>query len=408
MKSTRKRSHNAKKNARRRILLLADFAYVSAKAVASGIIRFMFARSDLDFMILGGHPSNADERYFLKGGVDGVISTLGANHPTLRKLLAMHPRCPVVFASVVRDLANLRGTHSAAVVCDHGAIAKAAASLLMRHGMSEFAYVGARLPSGSVYWDAERRSAFSATLASLGCSAHIYRPPMTTDADAESASLAEWLKSLPKPCGVFASYDQRAMHVLNICRAEGIRVPEQIQVIGADNEEWICEHISPTLTSVEPDFEKCGRMAAETLIRIMDGENYDQLQIFGVKRVVERMSTTDLHGAVNRAVRARRFVNESIGEGHSAADIAARLGCSSRLLQLNYKSVYGRTLQDDLVEARLERVRRLLADTTIPICLIPERVGLDSPNHLMRLFKHRTGMTMLQFRRNLRSSASAD
>ena len=60
------------------------------------------------------------------------------------------------------------------------------------------------------------------------------------------------------------------MHVLNICRAEGIAVPEQIQVVGVDNEEWICDHTSPTLTSVEPDFEGCGERAVETLLAMME------------------------------------------------------------------------------------------------------------------------------------------
>ena len=69
------------------------------------------------------------------------------------------------------------------------------------------------------------------------------------------------------------------------------------------------------------------------------------------------------------------------------------------MLQLSYKAVFGRTVQEDLSEMRLERAKRLLADTSIPVCDIPERVGFASPNHLMRLFKRRTGLTMLQWRR---------
>ena len=387
---------------RRRILLLVDFAYVSARPIASGIVHSLSVRSDLDFVIVGGHPSNADETCFLESGVDGAVSCLGTNHPMLRRFLSAHPHCPVVFASVVHDLATLRGTRSAAIVCDHAAIAESVASLLMRHGSTEFAYVGARQRAGGITWDDERRRAFSGTLAARGYSAHIYEPPATNDADAEFASLAAWLRSLPKPCGVFASYDQRAMHVLNICRNEGIHVPEQIQVVGVDNEEWICEHVSPTLTSVEPDFERCGHMAADTLFRMMDGERFEPLQSFGVRSIIERMSTADIHGAVNRAVRAHRLVSERTDELNGVSDIAAQLGCSARLLQLNYKSVYGRTLQDDLVKARLDRVRRLLVDTDIPVCLLPERIGFDSPNHLMRLFKRRTGMTMLQYRQQAR------
>ena len=149
---------------RRRILLLVDFAYVSARPIASGIVHSLSVRSDLDFVIVGGHPSNADETCFLESGVDGAVSCLGTNHPMLRRFLSAHPHCPVVFASVVHDLATLRGTRSAAIVCDHAAIAESVASLLMRHGSTEFAYVGARQRAGGITWDDERRRAFSGTV----------------------------------------------------------------------------------------------------------------------------------------------------------------------------------------------------------------------------------------------------
>ena len=75
------------------------------------------------------------------------------------------------------------------------------------------------------------------------------------------------------------------------------------------------------------------------------------------------------------------------------------------MLQLSYKTVFGRTVQEDLADMRFERAKRLLSDSSIPVCDIPERLGFASPNHLMRLFKARTGMTMLQWRRNGRAKS---
>ena len=385
---------------RRRILLLADFSYAAAKAVAAGVVRFVSARPELDLAIRGGHPGNADADYTLASGVDGIVSCLGTNEGDLRRILDANRRCPVVFASVARSLSSLERRRSAAIVCDHAAIAEAAADLFVRHGLVHFGYVGTRAGPLPSYWDAERREAFVAALAKLGFNADVYAPaPAVREADAEFAALADWLAALPKPCGVFTSYDMRAMHVLGVCRATGIAVPEQLQVVSADNEEWICEHTSPTLTSVEPDFEGCGRRAAETLLCLMDGGPCAAEETFGVRCVEQRMSTNDMHGRTNRAIRARKYMREHLTEPLTDGRLAAQLGCSPRMLQLSYKAVFGRTVQEDVSEMRLERAKRLLADTSIPVCDIPERVGFASPNHLMRLFKRRTGLTMLQWRR---------
>ena len=385
---------------RRRILLLADFAYASAKPIASGAIRFAALHPELDVLIQGGHPGNADAAYAVTSGVDGILSCLGTNRRTLGHVLAANPHSPVVFASVVRGLSSPPGVRSAAIVCDHAAIAEAAAALLMRHGLTTFAYVGTRPPTHNARWDAERREAFVAAVAAVGAGMHVYAPPESDGgADAEFASLGTWLRVLPKPCGLFAAYDQRAMHVLNVCRAEGIAVPEQIQVVSADNESWICDHTSPTLTSVEPDFEGCGHRAVETLVRLMDGKPCAAEESFGVKGVAQRMSTTDMHGSVSRAVRARQYLRAHAGEQLGTARLAEILGCSPRLLQLSYKTVFGRTMQDDLAEARLDLAKRLLSNTDIPVCEIPEHCGFASLPHFMTLFRRTTGLTMLQWRK---------
>ena len=392
---------------RRRILLLANFAYTSAKAVAAGVVRFALSRPDLDLRIVGGHPGNADDEYAASKAVDGIVSLLGTDRPELHHVLAANPRCPVVFASVMHEVTGLPGRRrSAAIQCDNAAVAEAAAELLLRHDLKTFGYVGARVGERGAEWDVDRREAFVSSLARRGFSAHVYRTDSSAGVDdAESAALAGWLRALPKPCGLFAAYDLRAMDVLGICRATGMAVPEQIQVVSADNEAWICDHTSPTLTSVEPDFEGCGLRAAETLLRLMDRKPCQARQVFGVRRVEERMSTTDLHGRSNRAVRARDYLRAHAAEPLGTARLAEILGCSPRLLQVSYKAVFGRTMQEDLADARLDLAKSLLSDTDTPVCGIPALVGFDSTPHFLSFFKRRTGMTMLSWRRKSRRAA---
>ena len=384
----------------RRILMLADFSYASAKAIASGAIRFVSTRPGLELLLEGAHPQNIDLEYAGDMVADGVISCMGTKASLLQRVMKANPRSPVVFASLVRDLSTVKGRPTCSLRCDNAAIAEAAAALFLRHDLAHFAYVGARSGTSANYFDGERCKGYVRTLETHGFTPDIYKPPpASAGADAKFASLGAWLRALPKPCGLFVSYDQRAMHVLSVCRAEGIAIPEQIQVVSADNEEWICEHTSPTLTSVEPDFDGCGHRAAEMLLHLMAGRRCEPVETFGVKGVEQRMSTTDMHGSVNRAVRARKYLREHAAEPLAGATLAAHLGCSPRTLQLSYKAVFGRTVQDDLADARLDLAKKLLSDTGIPVCDIPERCGFASPNHLMRLFRRRTGMTMLQWRR---------
>lgn len=386
----------------KRVLFLADFAYASGKAVASGIIRHMALTPGIDLLFHGrtSEMPTTSEWLFPVSNIDGIITCFGLDMPFMRRLLAEIPNCPVVFASVAKCVTDLPGRRTAAILCNHGAIAEAAADLLVRHGLSDFGYVGSRHDLAAKSWDSERREAFRLALSRRGFKTSIFCTADAKDTDSDFAALCDWLQAIPKPCGLFASDDMRAMRVLGACRSVGISVPEQIQVVGADNEEWICGHTSPTLTSVEPDFEGCGHRAAETLLAMMDGREYAGETSFGVLRVEQRMSTTDIHGSTSRAVRARAWLRDNCCGPVDFAQVAALVGCSMRMLQLSYKAVFGRTMQQDMVELRIEHAKRLLSDSDTPICKIPELCGSDSPNHFLQLFKKRTGMTMLQWRRN--------
>ena len=399
----------ARRQSQRRVLLLADFAYASGRSIASGIIRFLSAHSGIDLLLHGRTSEMPAMRkdQIPVSGIDGIVTCFGDDMVFMRKWLEVAPRVPAVLANVPRNWTPPAGRRYASILCDHAAVAGAAAELLVRHGLSNFGYVGSRYPRAARTWDAERRAAFRAALEERGFSAADYSPPDGTDADEELASFAAWLRALPKPCGILVSDDIRAMHVLNVCRAEGIAVPEQVQVVGADNDELICGNTTPTLTSVEPDFEGCGRRAAETILAMMEtngkkkkkNDKFAAVQTFGVRRVEQRMSTTDMHGSVNRAVRARKWLRDNFREPVEITLAPAQFGCSARMLQLSYKAVFGRTMREDLIEMRLEYAKKLLSDTDIPILKIPERCGFDAPSHFQKLFKARTGMTMLQYHR---------
>ena len=388
----------------RRILFLGDFAYSSAKAVAAGVVAELSGQPETALLVHGAHPGDNDNEYAFEPDVDGIVTCGGIAGRFARRLAAAGNRCPIVFVSKPCDLPGA-AARSVSLVCDDGAISRAAAELLVRHDLVSFGFVGSRLDVARAGWDAARREGFLRALAERGRTAEVYAtPPRRRGSRADFDALAAWLRALPKPCGLFVSYDQRAMHVLNVCRAEGIAVPEQIQVVAVDNESWSCESTSPTLTSIEPDFEGCGRRAAEALLAMMDGAPGGRTETFGVRRVVERLSTTDAHGRANRAVRARDWLRSRAGMSAGPAELARSINCSVRTLQTSYRKVFGTTVQADVAALRLREAKRLLAETKKPVGEIPSMVGFASPRHFARVFKAATGMSMSAWRRETRNS----
>lgn len=382
----------------RHILFVADFAYSSSSLILSGVVSELSARADVSLIVRGAHPAEADWEYGVESGIDGVISCLGAGDPRAQWFVKRRRGPPVALVSANRAAPSAR-RRTVSFVSDAAAIGKAAAELFIRHDLASFGYVGART-GASFSWDVARRDAFLAALDGKGFTADVYRPaPAADGAVADNAALADWLKALPKPCGLFVSYDVRAMNVLGICHATGISVPEQIQVVGVDNEPWVCEKTSPSLTSIEPDFEGAGLRAAKAVLAMMDGAPGGAAETFGVRRVVQRMSTTDAHGHAGRAVRARDYIAAHAAERLTVASIARRMNCSGRTLQISYRKVFGMTLSDEIAAVKVAEAKRLVAANT-PAEAIPELVGYESPRHFKRVFKALTGMTMSQFRRD--------
>ncbi len=390
----------------RHILFAADFGYSSARLLMSGVVSRLVSRPDVVLHVRGAHPADVDSLYAPDPDIDGVISCVGSEDPFMRKLLSRRRPKPVVFVSVGRGKTAIR-RRSPVFECDDAEIGRAAAALLLRHDLAEFGFVGARMESSWAGWADMRRDAFVAALAERGFPAAVYESaPASGGTVADTAALAAWLKALPKPCGVFACYDVRAMHVLNVCRASGIAVPEQVQVVGVDNEPWICEKTSPTLTSIEPDFEGAGWRAADAVLAMMGPDAKLEVENvkFGVRRVMQRMSTTDAHGCAGRAVRARDYIEDHATERLAVSAIAKKLCCSVTTLQTSYKKVFGITVSDEIATAKVDEAKRLISADT-PLDEIPELVGYESPRHFKRVFKGRTGMSMSQWRNRARSGS---
>ena len=195
--------------------------------------------------------------------------------------------------------------------------------------------------------------------------------------------------------------DAVALKVADAARLAGLDVPDDLRIVGINNDVFICEHSNPTLTSVQPDFEGCGYIAMATLHRIVQGSKArPQTILFGPKELVRRASTRILRCRDNRVVRALGYIEQHYAEPEINSErVSAVMGCSRSLADKYFRKSTGRTIREEIQERRLECAKRLLSDPNRLLSAVPSLCGCLSQTTFMRFFKSRTGMTMSEFRR---------
>jgi len=204
----------------------------------------------------------------------------------------------------------------------------------------------------------------------------------------DARALAKWLKCLPKPVGIFCPDDIRAWQVLDCCLANKIDVPNDIAILGLDNDILICGGTQPMLSSIDPNAREIGKVAAETLHQMMDRKNSSRQIVRQIEPlgVITRASTEIYPLDPPWLSEALVFINRSIPNGISALDVVNHLGRSHTLMAKTFKAKLGKTIQQVIAQARLELARKYLAETTLSITEIASRCGFRTPTYFLQAF----------------------
>ena len=338
-------------------------------------------------------------------GVSGVIVSHTSEADAL-EVAAL--RVPVVFLDPSPGMFApgypISGAPS--VMQDNRAIGAAAAQYFTGRGYASFAYVD---DPASSYWGAGRRSGFADALAVAGfdCPAFDgFTDAERRDWPTERTRLAAFLRDLPRTTAVFAPTDDRARLVLEACLFAGLRVPDDIAVLGVDNNVLTCESTVPALSSIHTDGFRRGQIAAEMLDALMDGrEPRERAVAMPPVRVVTRGSTG--YGAMRDPVLSKAIDHIRRHAKSGEADVAAvarAAGCSRRTLEQRFRSRLGFSVRDEIVRERIECVKALLATGDLSIGEITERTNFARESHLAKLFKRVTGITMTEWRRENRDT----
>ena len=297
--------------------------------------------------------------------------------------------------TVFTDRPSVR--HRPNVVCissDSKAIALSAAKELLSSGAESFAYVAHH---EALPWNEDRGKWFQKAIESHGKRCRIFQ---TTDrSTAQTAKLAQELANLPKPCGIFAANDVIARMVATAAEASGFPIPEEVAIVGVDNDQTICEQPPHTLTSIEQDYDGLGLLSARVLDRLMAGERGIPDQTFGIKRIVHRLSSNGLIITDKRVRTAVEHIRLHACEGIGARDVIAMMDCSERLANLRFSEARHHTILDEIHLQRIEVAKEQLSANVNSIETIAGLCGYASPNDFSRVFKRYTGATPRSWRR---------
>ncbi len=279
-----------------------------------------------------------------------------------------------------------------------------AAAALRSCGFSRFCYAGV----SGVTWSAERKAGFSALCGTS--SMPVYerslvwwegRGGQDTFME-EDRALAAFLGRIEKPAALFACNDTAGLRVTELSRRLGIRVPEDLAILGVDNEDILCELSSPSLSSVMPDCEGIGYMAGQTLDAILDGTGPESGVRITIppREVVERESTRVFASADPVVARAATFIKAHAHEGITVFDVLAVTGCSRRTAENKFRRATGRSLHEEILKVRVSTAKRILASTTLPLDEVGERCGFGSLQRFHAAFREQEGCTPGQWRRS--------
>lgn len=336
-------------------------------------------------------------------GFDGVIARVVNDTMASRLADAGLP--------VVDVFCNRRYPNFGSVDGDQAAIGRKAAEHFLARRFTSFAYCGYE---GQRYSDV-RCNAFVDMLKEHYLPCSVFKTPRRAlvehtaslmhgedvNLGTDARSLAQWLVRLPPRTAVFCCNDLRAWQVLSICREENIAVPDNLVVLGVDNDPLICSFVTPSISSIDNSGRRIGEASVAVLSQMLcskDARENPPSVCVEPGEVVQRRSTETYAFAQTWISDALVYISRNAEKRLTAEDIAVFVGKSLPTVEDGFRKALGRTVQQELIASRLSVAKRLLANTTLPIAKVSARSGFASAQYFCRVFKTYTGITAESWR----------
>jgi LacI family transcriptional regulator len=381
-----------------RVALLIESSRIYGRGILRGIARYAHVNGAWSIFSQERelHSGIPDWLKIWRG--DGIIARI-ENRRMAKELLRL--KIPVVDVLGNEEHEYIPGFDTQAQV-----VAAMAADFFIKAGFHEIAFCGYR----GIPFSDRREVALAAYLAQLGrqllvCSPKLSQyPPKHIQATEQSGvtmekTIANWLRKQRRPLALFACNDVRAQQVLNACRGQGIKVPEEVAVMGVDNDDVLCNLSEPSLTSIQPDTERIGYEAAGLLDSMMKGRpGRPGIQQIPPLAIVERSSTDVVPVDDPIIVNALRFIRAQLHKGIGVKDVLEEVGRSRTDLENRFHQHLKISIRGEILRQRMDRACSLLRQTDLRIEDVSARSGFSTSAHLCRLFQRQFKTTPTAYR----------
>ena len=381
----------------KRVVVSFRLAGEPGRRKLGGFLRYIAEREldwQLQFVRIREDFSSELVRSFSERGIDGIIYSMPSAKDGAMELAKL--TIPTV-ALDIYDETILRGRKRNLVYisCSAEDSGKDAAQHFLSQGL--YRSYGFVPDLGGNIWSKLRGEAFAAEMKANGFSVARYR---VRGRGYDLPHLADWIAAMPKPAAILSAFDDRALQVLEACHEANVAVPRDVAVIGVDNDEMLCANSTPTLTSVQPDHDRMGYLAAERLAKMMDGQtsNRPERILVGTKTIVVRESTNPISNAGRLVQRALAYIRANVTRAIKPRDVAAYLKVSRSLADLRFRELQKESIGDSIRNYRLEEVRRRLMATNDTVENIAADCGFAKLSRLNADFKRKYGSTMSAYR----------
>lgn len=377
----------------KRVLILTGKSREFDRGIIRGIAKFV--RLNAAWIVLAKpQPYLSKERLskfvseILTWKPDGVIFSYDELIPEIKKL-----PIPQIITGDIQDTGYFQFVANS----NTDMIGRMAADHLLSRGLTNFAYCG----YNGLPFSLKRQIAFHQNLAEKGFKVHLYKQPKIKSEDKKQ--LIGWLKSLPKPIGLMCCNDDRGQELLQICQIIQIKVPDEIAVIGVDDDSLVCEFTVPPLSSIALNSDIVGYKIAETLDKMMYGEKpTDNSIIIEPTNVHIRLSTDFIATDDPIVSQAMRYIQKNSHLPLQVDDVADYVMVSSRVLQQRFKRSLNRTIISELQRTRIEKMAQFLRETDLTVAEISHKMGFPGFEHVSRCFKKQMALSPTEYRSKCR------
>jgi len=346
--------------------------------------------------------THTDWSFSVESGLHGAASWQGdglladCDDPQVVRTVREH-QIPIVAIGGGSDSQAMQVTH---LQSNHTRIAELALEHLLERGFQNFAFYGTTL-SGMNPWSQERANAFQEAVrqADFPCSSYFDSQPTLPQKKNTPRKLVHWLGAQETPLGIMACDDTHARQVARACRQIGLRVPEDVAVIGVDNDPITCEFSSPSLSSVILDVERLADEAVKRLARLMEGEAAsDEVQLLDPLGIATRRSTEGIAIIDPLVQQAVRFIRSQLHEQLKVHDVMQNVSESRSSLDNRFKQSLGRTVHEEIDRLRINRAQELIDDTDLPLKLIARKAGYGTVQYMTTIFRNKLEKTPAELR----------